>query len=155
MSINPQSAKPVKRREARRLALLAQYAMECNGYAAWDTLGLMCAFKPEWITMPEFTRLLCQTTEDHKAEIEHEIASVLEHWKYDRIAIVERAILKLATAEILFFPDIPPRVTINEYIELSKPYGSDQAPAFINGILDRIVHLRHKADFHVKQAGKK
>jgi len=154
MSTNSQPAKPVKRHEARRIALLAQYAMECSGYSAADTLDLMCLFKPEWSVVPDFTRILCQTAEEHKTGIENEIASVLEHWKFNRIALVERAILKLATAEILYFPDVPPRVTINEYIELAKSYGGNQAPAFINGILDRIVHLRQKADFQIKQAGK-
>jgi transcription antitermination protein NusB len=58
----------------------------------------------------------------------------------DRIGLVERNILRFAIYELCFLPDIPPNVTINEAVEVAKKYGTEEAPAFINGILDRIKH---------------
>jgi N utilization substance protein B len=63
---------------------------------------------------------------------------------------VERALLKLGCAEILYFADIPPRVTINEYIELAKVFSNENAPPFINGILDKLVHKTGKPDMQKK-----
>jgi transcription antitermination factor NusB len=60
------------------------------------------------------------------------------NWSLGRIGTIERNILRFAIYELLFLPDIPSNVTINEAVEVAKRYGTDEAPAFINGILDRI-----------------
>jgi N utilization substance protein B len=101
--------------------------------------------------LPEFTLRLIHSVEDHAPEIEKTLQEVLEHWTLDRVGIVERALLKLACAEIDYFADIPPRVTINEYLELAKRYSNENAPGFLNGVLDRLVHLRQKPDVHVEK----
>ena len=140
-----------KRREGRRLAMLAIFAQNSADYDLPLTLSLMRDMNPKWQTLPPFTVALCEAVERHREEISVTLTAILEHWKLDRVAPVERAILQLACAEIDYFPDIPPRVTITEYLELAKAYAPEQAPGFINGILDRLVHLRGKEDF---QAGK-
>ncbi|NIS62710.1 MAG: transcription antitermination factor NusB, partial [Proteobacteria bacterium] len=67
---------------------------------------------------------------------------VIEHyssnWKVDRMAHVDRTILRIATYELLYCNDIPPRVAINEAIDIGKKYGSEDSGAFINGILDKV-----------------
>jgi N utilization substance protein B len=63
-----------------------------------------------------------------------------EHWRLDRINLIERNILRMAIFELLFCEDIPHKVTINEAIDLGKRYGSEDSGGFINGILDRIQH---------------
>jgi transcription antitermination protein NusB len=141
----------LKRSEARRLALLAMYAMECTDYDASETLRLMPSLKEEWAELPEFTVQLLSTSYEHRRELEREISAILEHWRLERVGTLERALLKLACAEICFFPDIPPRVTLNEYIELAKKYGSENTPAFINGVMDRIVRLRQKPDVQIRK----
>jgi transcription antitermination protein NusB len=143
-----------KRRDARRLALVATYAMGCTGYDASTTLALMAELKAAWAVLPDFTRELVTHVHDHSDEIDRTVAQILQHWKLDRVAPVERALLRLACAEVDGFADIPPRVTLNEYIELAKYYSGGQAPGFINGVLDRLVHLKGKPDAGV-QAGTK
>ncbi len=137
--------------------MLALFSMQATGYNVAYTLAMMATMKDGWDKMPEFTVQLCHAVEDHSEEVDATIASLLEHWKPERVAAVERVLLRLACAEIDHFPDIPPRVTVNEYIELAKQYGSDQSPAFINGIVDRLMHQRGKTDFQagrtVKRAG--
>ena len=63
------------------------------------------------------------------------------HWKLDRMARVDRNILRLAVYEILRRADVPVRVTLNEAIELGKKYGSEESSSFVNGVLDRVAHM--------------
>ena len=137
---------PIKRHEARRLALLAQFARENTGYGVGETLQWMALLKPDWSDLPDFTRQLCYSLEQNEREITSQVSNVLQNWTLERLGLVKRAILKLAATEILRFSDIPPRVTINEYIELSKRYANENAPAFINGVLDRLVEVARKPD---------
>ena len=71
-------------------------------------------------------------------ELDRRIGSATEHWKLDRIAPVDRCILRIALYEILEVPDVPPKVAMNEAIELAKKYSTAESGAFVNGVLDRI-----------------
>jgi len=77
-------------------------------------------------------------------KIDEELKKIIKNWKPERLSIVDRTLLRLGAAEIFHFSDIPPKVTINEYIEISKYYSEDDAPGFINGILDRIARNAEK-----------
>ncbi|HWQ81242.1 MAG TPA: transcription antitermination factor NusB [Ignavibacteria bacterium] len=68
------------------------------------------------------------------------ITERIKNWEYDRVAILDKIILRLAIAEILYFPEIPPKVSINEAIELAKLYCSDKSPTFVNGVLDAVLN---------------
>lgn len=140
------TARPT-RREARRLAILAVFAHDATGYPMDETIALLGRMNENWAVLPEFTVRLCLAVERHHEEIGVTLARTLEHWKLDRVAPVERAILKLACAEVDYFAEIPPRVTITEYLELAKLYTPDQAPGFINGVIDKLVQQRGKPDF--------
>lgn len=76
---------------------------------------------------------------EHLSNIDGIIEEYSKGWKINRIANVDLAILRLALAEILYMEDIPYKVSINEAVELGKTYGSDETPAFINGILGKYV----------------
>ncbi len=67
------------------------------------------------------------------------IKSKIEHWEYDRIALVDKIILRMGLSEILYFPEIPPKVSINESIEIAKDYCTKSSGKFVNGILDAIL----------------
>lgn len=86
----------------------------------------------------EFCRTLVQRMIANKQEIDERIVEVLKNWSFDRIQLIDKIILRLGTCEILYFPDIPPQVSINEAIEIGKKYGSSDSGKFINGILDAI-----------------
>jgi len=74
----------------------------------------------------------------HRGELDARIAAVAENWEIHRMAVIDRNILRMATYEILHCPDIPPKVSINEAIELAKRFSTADSGAFVNGILDRI-----------------
>jgi transcription antitermination factor NusB len=86
-----------------------------------------------------FARQLIQGTIDNREIIDREIAEASTHWRLDQMAGVERSVLRLATYELLFSPDVPPKAAINESIELAKTFGGDEAGRFVNGVLGRIM----------------
>ena len=73
------------------------------------------------------------------SEIEQILSTYLKNWDLERVALTDRVLLKLAVAEMLYFPEIPNKVTINEYIEISKTYSTPDSKSFLNGILDKIL----------------
>ncbi len=72
-------------------------------------------------------------------EIDAKIRDVSRHWRIERMARVDRNILRLATFELMRLPDVPRKVTLNEAVELAKRFGDEQSPAFVNGVLDRLA----------------
>jgi len=89
----------------------------------------------------------------HQPEIDAQIAGRAVGWRLERLALMDRNILRLGICELLYVSEIPPEVAIDEAVELAKCYGTEQAPVFINGILDRIwkdaelsVNLEEKTD---------
>jgi N utilization substance protein B len=75
---------------------------------------------------------------EHCKEIDRLIEKYSENWRLDRMTIIDRAVLRMAIFELLYCEEIPPKVTLNEAIELGKRFGSEDSGSFINGILDRI-----------------
>ena len=88
----------------------------------------------------DFTTTLVTGVIQRRDEIDAFIQECSTNWSLERIGMVERNILRFAIYELCFLPDIPPNVTINEAVEVAKKYGTEEAPAFINGILDRVKH---------------
>jgi N utilization substance protein B len=85
-----------------------------------------------------FAQELVRGTVGHLADIDQEIAALAQGWSLERMAAVDRNILRLAAYEILFRQDIPERVSLNEAIELAKIYGGEESAKFVNGILDAV-----------------
>ncbi len=86
----------------------------------------------------ELTVRLVRKLDEHLEEVDAAIASYLKNWSPERLARLDRIILRLGVAELLYLDDIPPKVTINEYIELSRQFGTDESPGFVNGVLDAV-----------------
>jgi len=86
-----------------------------------------------------FVEQLVQGVLNHQAELDAILQRCAEHWSVDRMAVVDRNVLRCALYELLYLEEIPAKVTINEAIEIAKRYGSEESGAFVNGILDRIV----------------
>lgn len=87
----------------------------------------------------EHARALFLKTMEKRADLDHVIASFLENWDPARVSLVDRNILRFALAEILYFPDIPARVVIDEAIEVAHRFSSEDAGRFVNGLVDRFV----------------
>ena len=87
----------------------------------------------------EFARDLVSGVLSHRAEIDRLIKQSTDHWKLSRMAKVDLMILRMASYELLFCPDIPLNVSMDEAIEIGKRYGSAESPTFINGVLDQVA----------------
>jgi N utilization substance protein B len=82
----------------------------------------------------------------HRAEIDARLAAAAENWRLTRMAAVDRNVLRLGAYELLFTTETPPRVALDEAIELARRYGSADSPGFVNGVLDRLQKERTEAD---------
>ena len=80
-----------------------------------------------------------KNTLSHYAQIEEKVSSYLKNWKLERLSKVDHTVLILAFSEMLYFEQTPPKVVMNEYIEIAKKYGTKESGAFINGILDKFA----------------
>lgn len=131
----------MSRRFAREIALQVLFQLDLTK----DKLDIEENIK-RWaaeFAMPEvslpFARELVFGTMEHLAEIDDKIRSLSEEWALERMAGVDRNVLRLAAFEILHRPDIPGRVTLNEAIEVAKKFGGAESAKFVNGILDRLA----------------
>ena len=127
-----------KRTRARELALQFLYQMDLRGA---DLLGEAKQFfrsEEDDRSAREFATQLVNGVAEHKDELDRAIRSVAQNWEIARMAVIDRNVLRMAAYELFHCPDIPPKVAINEAIELGKRFSTEQSGAFINGILDRI-----------------
>jgi len=95
-------------------------------------------------SVKEFTDSLVRGTIKNLKAIDDEISKYAANWELNRMAVVDRNVLRLATYEIVFCEDIPPKVSINEAVELAKKYSGIQSGKFVNGILDKIKSEKNK-----------
>lgn len=127
------------RRRARELALRAAYALEMSGNPLHVIIEDTIASRNESPRVAEFAITLLKTMYEHREELDRLIRARATNWEFERIAVLDRLILRLAICEFLFFEDIPPKVTIDEAIEIAKKYSTEKSGKFINGILDAIL----------------
>jgi N utilization substance protein B len=129
-----------RRSRGREVALQVLYQIEQN-----------CEVPPEEVRsfierrllgdrkLCEFTDGLISGVKEHQAQIDSIISQVAENWRLDRMAAIDRNILRLGAYEMLFCPEVPAKVAINEALELAKRYSTAQSSRFVNGILDRVL----------------
>jgi N utilization substance protein B len=126
------------RRRGREAALKVLYSMEMNPGPVEEVFKqvLECGKEPEGAL--EFARQLAERTIDQMEEIDGRIRDASLKWDIDRMAAVDRNVLRLAVSELTGQEGTPVRVVLNEAIELAKRYGGEESGTFVNGILDRI-----------------
>lgn len=135
------------RRNAREAALQALY--QCDTLQQFDVQAcdfLFSVFFREELADPAFTndnfrfcKSLLEVTIAERSAVDSAISAASTRWSIQRMARVDRNILRVAVAELLFFDDIPANVSINEAIEIAKRFGTADSPTFINGLLDRVA----------------
>jgi len=130
----------IKRSDEREFALKLFYAGEYNS-DPWS-MQIERLDEKEKRLATSYVEQLSIIYNDHKDEFDQLIVKRLKNWELTRIAVIDKVILRLALAEILYFDDIPPEVSINEAIELAKRYSTEKSGKFINGILDAIYRQR-------------
>ncbi len=129
----------MRRRKARELALKMLYQMELNGGDAETALRKFCEIFPYQKEIVDYSRFLLVGINREQRRLDQYIEKASEHWKLSRFTYVDKNILRIGAYEMLFSPDVPPKVAIDEAIELGKKFGSEDSKDFINGILDRIL----------------
>ena len=126
------------RRLARQLALQLLFQQEFQTkHAVWEEK--FWENQPASVKIRAFATSLLQGVKDHQSDIDYLIQKFAVDWSIKRMPVVDRNILRCAIYELIWEPDIPAAVTINEAIELSKRFADDEAQRFVNGILDHIL----------------
>ena len=137
----------MKRRKAREHALQILFQLDIR-----KEKPSAIALKRFWAEydaddeVRSFAEELVKGTYKHLSKINDLIHQCAKNWSLDRMALVDRNVLRMAVYEILFRMDIPTSVTINEAIEIAKKYGTEESGSFVNGILDSVARVTGKLD---------
>jgi len=129
-----------RRSRGREVALQVLYQVEQNpGVSREEIRRFIQRRLLEDRKLCDFTEGLVAGVKAHQARLDAMISQVAENWRLDRMAAIDRNILRLGAYEMLFCPDVPAKVAINEALEMAKRYSTAQSSRFVNGILDRVL----------------
>jgi N utilization substance protein B len=139
----------MKRRVAREIALQSLYQIEMNQVSPKEAVAhaieeaendneAELEVADERISA-EYISELVEGTIKHKTNIDELLADYLKGWQMDRLSRVDREVLRLAVYEMVYRDDVPPKVVVNEAIELSKHFGTDESGKFVNGVLGKMI----------------
>ena len=129
-----------KRSKAREFALQILYEIDITGDDFKTVIKNFWSLVDDDVEddVKKFSHELVELVSQHRDLLDEKIARYATNWEVDRMAVVDRNILRLGGSELLFRNDIPPKVSINEAVELAKKFSGVQAGKFVNGILDKI-----------------
>jgi transcription antitermination factor NusB len=129
-----------KRRRARELAIQVLFHMEYNPGDPGESFDRVCeSFGPPK-EVRAYSREVVLGVWEKKADLDRLIRKSSKNWRVERMTRVDRNILRIAIYEVVYRKDVPPKVSIDEAVELGKRYGTEESGAFINGILDHIYN---------------
>ena len=136
-----------QRRKSREIALQMLYQMEMTDHPAHQVIDLFYQLALDSedkthdipVSIRPFAEKLVGGVYLHRDEIDKLIVGASENWRLERMSIIDRNILRIAVFEMLYCLEIPPKVSLNEAIDLGKTFGSPDSGAFINGILDHLL----------------
>mgnify|MGYP002626581165 CR=1 FL=1 len=127
------------RRRARAAVLQTLYELDFTDHD--PKAGIEARFEER--TLPEsakdFARALVTGVQTYRVYLDSVVGELAPEWPIEQIAAVDRNVLRIAIYDLLFEPDIPPKVAINEAVELAKMFGSESSPRFVNGVLGSLV----------------
>ena len=127
------------RRRARATVLQVLYELDFTDHQAVPALEARLEDRPLPEAAETFARSLAMGVQTYRTYIDGIVSKLAPEWPLDQIAAVDRNVLRVAVYELLFEPEIPPKVTINEAVELAKMFGSESSPRFVNGVLGSLV----------------
>ena len=133
-----------KRTQARECALQMLYQIDVTATNIKETMKDYWESNPASDEVREFAEKIVAGTREHLKEIDEILVKHTENWELNRMAVVDRNILRFSTFELLFVEDIPPKVAINEAVNLAKKYSQIESGKFVNGVLDKICHSEPK-----------
>lgn len=127
----------VSRSRCRELALQILYQADFIGHREGESARFWRHFH-QGSQVPSYLQKLVDGVAAHQEELDALIKQYSEHWRLERMVAVDRNLLRLAVYELLYLPEIPAKVVINEAVELAKRYGTEFSGSFVNGVLDHI-----------------
>ena len=139
--------RPSKRRQVRERVLQALYAFEASEDSVEHVLRTV--IRPTFEgdrTYLRFAERLFLKSADARTEADVLIDKHVQNWDLNRLARTDRYVLWIAIAELLYFDDIPPKVTLNEAVEVARAFGTDNSPSFVNGVLDAVLRELRDSD---------
>lgn len=132
-----------ERTQSRELALKVLYQMEHGDDRADEALTMFEAHFPAPQRLRGYAERLVKGVEDHRQQIDELLNQASRRWRISRMPRVDRNILRLACYEMVFTAgEVPPKVAINEAVEMAKRYGGEESPGFVNGVLDSLLAAR-------------
>ena len=143
-----------ERRQVRERVLQALYAQEVSGDEAEHILATL--IHPAFIDEPVYLRFaekLFLRGLDVREDADALTSRHVQNWELARLALTDRLVIRMAVAELLYFEDIPPKVTLNEALEVAKTFSTEKSGSFVNGVLDAILRDLREAD-RLKKSGR-
>jgi transcription antitermination factor NusB len=127
-----------RRRRSRELAVQVLFHLEFGSDDPGEAFDIICDSFESPASIRSFSRDLVLGVCEEKEHLDSLIASASKHWRLDRMPFLDKCILRMAVFEILLMEDIPPKVSIDEAVEIGKRFGGNDSSGFINGVLDNI-----------------
>ncbi len=134
-----------KRTRSREIVLQVLYQLEIRGNDVIDEIDDFCIEQGKEAEVSDFAIKLVRGCIQEIKEIDRKITDISENWELQRMPVVDRNILRLACYELFYMDDVPPKVSINEAIDLAKKFSTEKSGVFVNGILDKIYSLNIKS----------
>lgn len=135
-----------RRSRAREIALQALYQRDQNKSMTNEDALTFLARRLSEPELLELGKSLYLGTAQHAKTIDERLSQVADNWSVERMAVVDRNVLRLGIYELYHGPETPFKVVLDEAIELARRYGSEESPAFVNGILDKIANEKNKSE---------
>jgi N utilization substance protein B len=128
------------RSRARAWILQIHYRWESEGGRATLAEALRATMATRHVSPRRvpYVRRVIGVLDERMAEVDTALRAALDNWRLERLSAMDRAVLRIGAAEILFLEDVPPKVAIQEAIRLAEAYGGDESPRFVNGVLDAL-----------------
>ncbi len=133
-------AKMMRRRIIREKVVQALYAYELSGDSVDHVIRTILAPLQDNELAYDFARRLVIKTAELRVDFDKVIRGKLNNWDFKRVALLDRIILRMAICELLYFKEIPPKVSMNEAIELAKLFSTSRSGKFVNGVLDAVLN---------------
>jgi len=140
-----------KRTRSREIVLQVLYQLEFRGSEVIDEADAFCIEQGKDADVSDFAMKLVKGCIQKMKEIDKRITDISENWELQRMPVVDKNILRLACYELFYMDEIPPKVSINEAIDLAKKYSTEKSGLFVNGILDKIYSLNIKNNKNIQK----
>lgn len=134
------------RRHARELAFRVLFQCEASGDPYGETTEAVIDRAAAVADVASYVRRLVEAFETNEGAVERALRSASDKWKLERMAATDRCVLKLGAVELMFFDDVPARVTLDEAVDIARKFGSKESGKFVNGVLDKVARTHREGE---------